>query len=374
MSLPFRHMISVFAGRSQQMSIRVRPVCALVLALIAVAAILPGDARAEGILDQDWVLNPAQSHVYMQTEKLDAVIERHQFKTVEGHVSKDGDAGVKIDLGTLDTGIDLRNVRMRFVLFETFKYPYAEITTRLDKSKLQFLSAARAPVKGFPLTLNVNMHGLVKEIKTEVWITRVNDSTVSVSTVSPIVVSAETFGFTKNIAKLADAMGGIRIVPSASITFDLVFATGELKSQIEAANQQREKAQVQEKSQAITSEGCETRLSVLSETGAIYFKTGSAELDQESEPLLNSGADIANRCPSVKFDVEGHTDNVGSKRSNQKLSEDRAKSVVDYLTAKGVAASRIHSMGYGETRPVVPNNSGTNRAKNRRIEFKVIKN
>jgi OOP family OmpA-OmpF porin len=352
--------------------IRNRLALALVLSLLAALAGSRG-ANAQDILNQDWVLNPSQSHVFMQTEKLQGVIERHQFTAVEGQVTKDGDASVKIDLGSLDTGIDLRNVRMRFLLFETFKFPSAEITTRLDKSKFQFLNAARAPVKGYPLTLNVNMHGLAKEISAEVWITRVSDNIVSVSTVSPIVISADTFGFTKNVAKLADAMGGIRIVPSASITFDLVFGTGALKPQLEAVREQREKARVEQQSQAITSEACETRFNVISQTGAIYFKSGSAELDQESEPLLNSGADIANRCRGVRFEVEGHTDNVGGRRFNQRLSEQRAKSVVDYLEAKGVAGSRIHSVGYGETRPVVPNNSEANRAKNRRIEFKATK-
>ena len=90
---------------------------------------------------------------------------------------------------------------------------------------------------------------------------------------------------------------------------------------------------------------------MISKTGAIYFKTGSADLDQESAPLLNSVADIANRCPSVKIDVEGHTDNVGTKSANQQLSEARAKSVVDYLARKGVSAARIQSAGYGDTRP-----------------------
>ena len=89
--------------------------------------------------------------------------------------------------------------------------------------------------------------------------------------------------------------------------------------------------------------------------------------------MLNNGADIANRCPSVKFLVEGHTDSVGAKRSNQNLSEQRAKSVVDYLTAKGVAAARIQAAGYGDTRPVALNSNETGRAKNRRIEFKVLK-
>jgi OmpA-OmpF porin, OOP family len=187
-------------------------------------------------------------------------------------------------------------------------------------------------------------------------------------------VTAESFGLAPGIAKLSEAMGGIRIVPDAPITFDLVFGSGKLKPELEAAEAGRAKSRAAEEAKVIPTEGCETRLGVLSEANAIYFKTGSAELDNESEPLLNSGADIAKRCPSVQFRVEGHTDNVGSKRSNQQLSEERAKSVVDYLIAKGVGADRISSAGYGETRPVKPNDSEANRAKNRRIEFKVTNN
>jgi outer membrane protein OmpA-like peptidoglycan-associated protein len=204
-------------------------------------------------------------------------------------------------------------------------------------------------------------------------VTRTSDTTVSVATTTPIVVTADSFGLMPGIAKLADAMGGIRIVPDASISFDLVFGTGSLKPELEAARASREKSKAEQEAKAITAEGCETRLTVISETNAIYFKTGSAELDQQSEPLLDSGADIAKRCPSVKFEVDGHTDSIGSKSFNQTLSEQRAKSVVDYLAAKGVAPARIHSVGYGDTRPVAPNNSEANRAKNRRIEFKVTK-
>ena len=343
------------------------------LALALFAAVM-GLRSANALdLNQDWVLSASLSHVYMQTEKLEATIERHQFKSVEGSVTRDGDATIKLDLASLETGIDLRNVRMRFLLFEVFKYPFGVITAKLDKSRLQYLTDPKAPVKAYPITLSVNMHGIVNEIQTEVWIARTSDNTVSVSTVNPIVVSAESFGLTKNVAKLVDAVNGIRIVPSASITFDLVFGSGDLKPELEAARAEREKTKAVAEAQPIPEEGCETRFSVISQTGAIYFKTGSAELDRESEPLLNSGADIANRCPSVRFEVEGHTDNVGSERSNQILSEQRARSVVDYLTSKGVSVSRIQSAGYGETRPVAPNNSEANRAKNRRIEFKVKK-
>jgi len=164
-----------------------------------------------------------------------------------------------------------------------------------------------------------------------------------VATIQPIIVTAESFGFIGGIAKLSEAVGGIPIASAASITFDLVFATGNLKRALEAARASREKTRAEQAASAITAEACETRFNVISKTGAIYFKTGSADLDQESAPLLNSVADIANRCPSVKIDVEGHTDSVGSKNSNQQLSEQRAKSVVDYLTGKGVNVARIQS-------------------------------
>ena len=328
-------------------------------------------ADAQDFLNEDWLLNPALSHVYMQTEKLQGVIEKHEFTAVQGAVSKDGDANVKIDLNSIETHIDLRNVRMRFLLFETFKFPNAEITTRLDKSRLRDLVTKGSVT--YPLALNVNLHGMTNQIQTTVLIRRVSDTSVSVATAAPIVVTAESFGLMPGMAKLADAVGGIRIVPEASITFDLVFGTGSQKPALEAAQATREKQRAEQAAAAITTEGCETRLTVISETNAIYFKTGSAELDRESEPLLNTGADIAKRCPSVKFDVDGHTDSTGSKSFNQKLSEERAKSVVDYLTAKGVAPARIRSAGYGDTRPVAPNNSEANRAKNRRIEFRAEK-
>jgi OOP family OmpA-OmpF porin len=358
------------AGQESGMHIAKLRIC-FALAVIAWTA-GQRSASALDLLNQDWVLNSSQSHIYMQTEKLQGVIEKHGFTQIDGNISRNGEASIKIDLNTLDTGIDLRNVRMRFLLFETYKFPTAEITAKLDKSKLADLET-RTRVT-YTLAARVNLHGIVKDFEIPVTIARVNDTTVTVSTVKPIVVGADTFDFTRGIGKLADAMGGIRIVPEASITFDLTFGTGSAKPALEAERAERERSKAREAAATISSEGCETRFAVLSESNAIYFKTGSAELDRESEPLLDTGADIANRCPSVTFQVEGHTDNVGGRRSNQRLSEQRAKSVVDYLKAKGIAATRIQSAGYGETRPVAPNDTEAGRAKNRRIEFKVRKN
>lgn len=340
------------------------------LALFAVI-VCPGRVDAQDFMSQEWVLNPSLSNVYMQSVKKNAIFETHQFTAVEGNVSKDGDATIKIELNSLDTSHDLRNTRMRFLLFETFKFPFAEITAKLDKSKLQALSDTTRIT--YPLKFTLNMHGIKKEIEAPVWVTRIGNTSVSVATVKPIIVSAKTFGLEAGIAKLREAVKGIPIAAASSITFDLVFGTGDLKSELVAARKTRVKRRAEKASSTISAEACETRFNVISKTGAIYFKTGSAELDEASAPLLKSVADITNRCPSISIDITGHTDNVGSKSSNQKLSERRAKAVADYLSGKGIDAGRIQSAGYGDARPVVANDSKKNRAKNRRIEFKVKK-
>ena len=345
------------------------PAVPVIVALVALAGLRTAGAQA--MLDRDWTLDPRQSHLYLQTEKGDQIVEKHEFTSIKGNITRAGDASLTIDLAALETGIDLRNVRMRFLLFETFKFPSAEISARLDKSKLAAItSAARI---SYTLPVRVNLHGITKDIDIPVTIVRVSDTAVSVSTIKPVEVNAETFDFMKGLAKLSDAQNGIKIVPAASITFDLTFVSGSAQSAAVAETRKREDEKTRTAAAPISTEGCETRFTVMTESNAIYFRTASAELDDKSEPLLDTGADIAKRCPSVSFDVEGHTDSVGGHRYNQGLSQRRAQSVVDYLTHKGVAASRIHAAGYGESRPVASNTSEDGRAKNRRIEFKVHK-
>jgi len=330
-----------------------------------------GSAGAEDFFNQDWMLNSELSRLHMETVKKNAIFEVFRFTELDGSVKKNGDANVTIDLSSINTGVDILDVRLRYLLFETFKFPEAEISAKLDKTKLQAL--LKTTRISYPLAFKLNMHGVVQELQATVSVTRLSDTTVSIATIKPIIVTAESLGLTKKIAKLMEIVDGIPIATGASITFDLIFGTGRPKPEVATTGEKSVKPKAEKEVKNITAEACETRFNVISQTSAIYFKTGSAELDQKSEPLLNSVVDIANRCPSVKFDVSGHTDDVGDENFNQRLSERRAKSVVDYLTKKGVNATRIKSAGFGETRPVAPNDNEENRAKNRRIEFKVNK-
>jgi outer membrane protein OmpA-like peptidoglycan-associated protein len=74
--------------------------------------------------------------------------------------------------------------------------------------------------------------------------------------------------------------------------------------------------------------------------------------------------------PKLAVEIGGHTDNVGKPEYNAKLSDARAASVVQWLVQHGIAASRLSSHGYGDTQPLVPNDSDEDRAKNRRVELK----
>ena len=103
----------------------------------------------------------------------------------------------------------------------------------------------------------------------------------------------------------------------------------------------------------------------------ITFETASSRLTEDSKALLDEVAEILSRYPSIKLTVEGHTDDLGDAEINLKLSEQRARACVSYLSRKGIDASRMNAVGYGETRPLGANSSADARRRNRRVEFKI---
>ncbi|PWK26269.1 WD40 repeat protein [Arcicella aurantiaca] len=103
----------------------------------------------------------------------------------------------------------------------------------------------------------------------------------------------------------------------------------------------------------------------------ITFETGKAELKPESNEELDRLVSLLEGNQTIKVEISAHTDDVGNDDSNLKLSEKRAKTVVDYLTTKGIKVDRMTAKGYGETQPLVPNDTDENKAKNRRVQFKI---
>jgi len=122
------------------------------------------------------------------------------------------------------------------------------------------------------------------------------------------------------------------------------------------------KAITQTYSNEITSE-------VSSKSYQIQFETGSAVIKPASYKLLDEILESSVVAEGLKVGVYGHTDNVGDSQSNQRLSEDRANSVMNYLVSKGLATNRIETKGFGATKPIADNNTAAGKAQNRRVQI-----
>lgn len=320
-----------------------------------------------------WTLQPEMSALNFQSVKKQTVVEVSSFASLEGVITPTGTTQVQVLLDSVDTKVDLRNVRMRFLFFETFKFPAATITAKIDPAQLADLAQVRR--KQIPLTYDLNLHGVTKTFTAMVTATLLGPDMVSVASGTPISIGVADFNLQTGLGKLQEA-ANVDIVPSATVSFDFVF----VRNTTSAATAPLPAATELKKSVALEAEGnfdleaCKGRFEILSRTGNIYFTSGSSRLDSKSEPLLNSLADIISRCPGLVIEVGGHTDSVGSDALNLRLSKSRAGSVTSYLLSKGLEKDTIVSKGYGESMPLAANDTNEGRQKNRRIDFKVLDN
>lgn len=104
----------------------------------------------------------------------------------------------------------------------------------------------------------------------------------------------------------------------------------------------------------------------------IFFEFDKSNILQQSYNELQKLIEILNNHPDMKIEIGGHTDSKGTKEYNQRLSENRAKSVVNYLINNGINEKRLKYKGYGESTPIDDNNTESGRINNRRVEFKIL--
>jgi outer membrane protein OmpA-like peptidoglycan-associated protein len=335
---------------------------------------LPASAMAQSAMpfENGWTLNTEASHLRFMSIKKGNLAETNSFATLSGLITEDGKAQIRILMDSVDTNVDLRNVRMRFLFFETFLHPEATITAQLDPTSLTDLHNARRKLVN--LEFSLSLHGVTVTKTAEVSVSLINNDRVAVSAVTPIALTLSEFNLEGGREKLQEA-ANVNIVPLGIVSFDFVFDRSspgtppnmELVTQTVAPGS----AAIETKG-VLDREACIGRFEILSRTGNIYFGAGSARLANKSKPLLDNLYDIVNRCPDLAIEIGGHTDSDGSAHSNQRLSEKRADAVGKYLQTKGIPAARMNIVGYGETKPLHPNTSSSSKAKNRRIEFSVL--
>ena len=348
--------------------VRIRLFC--VALMMAAFAAFPAAAQAP--FEGGWTLNPEMSNLSFQSVKKQTVVESSGFATFQGTIDESGAANVTVLLDSVDTKIDLRNVRMRFLFFETFKYPEAQITAQINPADIADLASVRR--KQVPVDYTIDLHGVTKTYQSMVTATLLTDDLVSVASATPISIPVADFNLTEGLGKLQDA-ANVTIIPSATVSFDWVFARNSSTVAVapEAAPAKPANAALEAEGD-FDREACKGRFEILSRTGNIYFSSGSARLENASAPLLDSLANIVLRCPGMVIEVGGHTDSVGSGAANQRLSESRAASVVRYLQRQGLGNDTMVAKGYGEDQPIADNATRQGRWDNRRIEFKVLEN
>jgi OOP family OmpA-OmpF porin len=101
----------------------------------------------------------------------------------------------------------------------------------------------------------------------------------------------------------------------------------------------------------------------------VTFETGKATLTEDSKAVLKGVATSLAARPDVRVEVQGHTDNTGSRAANQRISKARAVAVEKFLEANGVSPAQLTAKGYGPDKPIASNKTKDGRAQNRRVDL-----
>lgn len=191
----------------------------------------PAPARAEAADDPgakaaffgaSWSLLPQQSHLGVMSIKKGDIAEIHSFADLSGQIAPDGSAVVAVGLESVETGVDIRNVRMRFLFFEIDSHPKAEIRTTLNPGALAPLWESRRMTLDLPFRLR--LHGQEHDMDVPVVVSRLGPKTVSVASAAPVLIDLADFGLTEGLGRLSAAVGDIDITPVVPVHFSLAFA------------------------------------------------------------------------------------------------------------------------------------------------------
>ncbi len=335
--------------------------------LIALALLTGGAAGAQTVdpFEHGWTLDNAASRLQFASVKNDRVAENNRFLELSGSIAPDGAVRLAVDLETVDTGIDIRNVRLRFIFFETFLFREALVTTQLDAAAAAVL--AREPEITVELPFMLTLHGVQQAYTTSVDVVRLDFDRILVRSAAPIAVPMEPFGLDGGRLQL-ESTANVEILPLVFVTFDLVFQRNTRGTRPPTATQ----VEMASATGQMSRPECLARISALSRLGDIGFDGDGADLLPRSERTLEKLHEIASRCSAVRIEIGGHVDDRGGANSQRKLSAARAQAVADALAERGISGDQLVVVGYGAARPIVPNTSDENRAQNRRIEFRML--
>ncbi len=176
---------------------------------------------AEPPLAGSWTLDGDASHMAFITVKAGQVTEAHSFTGLSGSVSDTGEAQLVVDLASVDTAIDIRNERMRELLFNVAEFPSATVITTLDPAS--FANLKTGETLNQPVTATLDLHGASSEITTDLSVTRMGANKVRVATIAPIILAADTYGLGEGVEALREVAKLDSITKQVPVTLSLAF-------------------------------------------------------------------------------------------------------------------------------------------------------
>ncbi|MDJ0940305.1 MAG: YceI family protein [Woeseiaceae bacterium] len=169
----------------------------------------------------DWVLDNDASRLSFVTTKANVAAEVHRFRSLEGNVDERGNATVAIDLNSVDTSIEIRDERMREMLFETEKYPTATLAATIDMNEIKALEPGS---KTNILTeAQLQIHGTTVSLTVDLSVARLSETRVLVASDAPVIVNAGQSGLAAGVERLREVAGLPSISPAVPVTFVLAF-------------------------------------------------------------------------------------------------------------------------------------------------------
>jgi polyisoprenoid-binding protein YceI len=168
-----------------------------------------------------WVLNTSDSYLNFATTKNTHNLEVHNFTAISGDINGAGVATLTIDLNTVNTGVALRDQRMRDLLFETLTYPTATVTVAVPATLISSLAIGQTAETD--ISASLNLHGVTGAITTKVSVQKLSASRVLVQSLAPVLVKAGDYSLTNGVEALRAAVGVASISVAVPVDFALVF-------------------------------------------------------------------------------------------------------------------------------------------------------
>lgn len=171
--------------------------------------------------DAQWDLDLTQSELRFTSLKKSHVLESHRLALQAGSVDISGHAEVDLDLSTVDTGIEIRDERLKEHLFEVSLYPRATVSTEFSQASLEALTQHGSSIS--EIEFNLDLHGVEQQVSALTQVSCINAETVWVSSAQPLQIKAADFGLTDGVRTLAELAGLDSIPEFSHVDFNLVF-------------------------------------------------------------------------------------------------------------------------------------------------------